>query len=639
MKPWRNYRGAELMIARLGDPEDLIPILPYYPPGANDPEDPNYDPEAPPDGSANPPWWEGPVLPEKLPFFPWDRVKPPAIDLFDPGDCDPGFQLPPEFLGGPPELLIPPVQVPFPLINISEHDLPAGDHTIIARIYNEMNDYNEYTLPLHIEVPVEVPGIGPIDRVKDVIVPVASHTEGESTVDHNVGNIVQGLLTLVNNSGQTFSATVHIPQDGGSLDIPLTQDTTDPNKYSAPMPEMTGPLFNSTLEFSLGGEPPSTIEFPLHEVSEEVISDIVLEDLDGNVPDAIGVANMYRIRASVQSRTPFNQVALRVGYNTISGRSVEQDIRDWSFPYYLGHANFDFTVSGSEVLQWNPAGVIESWLMMQVVNAFGRRQESYEKTPVPPPETSERSIAESVKYYVDEYLARDLIYGIDSNKPVKKRPLRDGKAKLEEIDRKWPGGVPDSARIPGTEDFAGIDCSALVYNVIDYVRLEHDLPSLDEVLGSHYTNSGETLKNNDQFPELKEYYKPKAGAAATPDAGNVRIKDLKAGDFMYGKFGEYGHYLLVKEVEENEDGTYDAVISHSSSYIKEGTDDKNGPHEYRIDNVSGETGTHEVQEGDIEVEENRPDAEYEKDILHGMTKVRRDKDLAEEYEKEEAGSG
>ena len=634
MKPWRNYRGAELMIARFGDPEDLIGILPYYPPGANDPNDPNYDPEAPEDGSANPPWWEGPVLPEKMPFFPWSEIKPPGIELIDPGDCDPGFREPPI---GPPEILIPPVEVQFPQIDLSEHDLPAGDHAIIARIYNEANDYNEYTLPLHIEVPVVVPGIGPIDRVKEVIVPVASHTEGESTVDHNIGNVIQDLLTLVNNSGQTFSATIHIPQDGGSLDIPLAQDTSDPNKYSAPMPEMTGPLFDSTLEFSLGGEPPSTIEFPLHEVSEEVISDIVLEDLDGNVPVAIGVANMYRIRASVQSRTPFNQVALRAGYHTISGQSVERDVRDWKFPYYLGHADFDFTVPGSEVLQWNPAGVIESWLMMQVVNAFGRRQESDEKTPIPPQETSERSIEESVKYYLDEYLARGLVYGTDSDKAPDKRPFDWGKGKLERIDEKFPDGIDEDDIVQDTRDFAGIDCSGLIYNVINYVRLEHGLPSLDEILGRDYTYSGSTLRDDEQFPELTEYYKPKAGAAAAPDPGNVRIKDLKAGDFMWGTPYGDGHYIMVKEVVENEDGTFDVVVEHSSG--KDGDDGKDGPHEYTITSVDGDTGLHEIDESSIEVGVNRPDAAYEKEVLDEMEEVRRDKDLADEYEKEESGGG
>ena len=53
------------MVMVFRPPLDPIILLPYYPPGANDPNDPNYDPEAPADGSANPPWWSLPPRPEK----------------------------------------------------------------------------------------------------------------------------------------------------------------------------------------------------------------------------------------------------------------------------------------------------------------------------------------------------------------------------------------------------------------------------------------------------------------------------------------------------------------------------------------------------------------------------------------------
>ena len=69
-----RIRGMKVMIARL--PFDPSMLLPYFPPGANDPNDPNYDPEAPEDGSGNPDWWSLPPRPE-LPFYPWSPDAPP----------------------------------------------------------------------------------------------------------------------------------------------------------------------------------------------------------------------------------------------------------------------------------------------------------------------------------------------------------------------------------------------------------------------------------------------------------------------------------------------------------------------------------------------------------------------------------
>jgi len=532
--------------------------------------------------------------------------------------------------------------VQFPQIDLSEHDLPAGDHAIIARIYNESNDYNEYTLPLHIEVPVEVPGIGPIDRVKDIIVPMETHAEGVYSVDHNTGNVIQGWAYLYNRSGQTFSATLHIPENGSTLDIAFEPESPGRNTWRAKLPDLDYPVFDSTLEYSLGGSSPVTIDYPLLEVSEELLFSLSIRDKDGQEPAEIDLAEPYELEGAAESRTPFNRFYLMAGYRSTGGQTREKSFREWGLPEYTSSFSFVQRVSGYELFSIaNAHYAIERWLRAKAQNKLGHEVDSESKVDVPPPSSSGRTVAEAVRHYVDEYLSWDLVYGMDSNahKRDKKRPFRDGKAKLEELAGRWTDdeykNIPAADKDKGVDGFAGIDCSALVYNVINYVRLERGLPSLDEVLGSDYTNSGYTLKNNDQFPELTEYYKPKAGAAATPDAGNVRIKDLKAGDFMYGKFGEYGHYLLVKEVVDNGDGTYDAVISHSSS--KEGTDGKDGPHEYRIDNVSGETGTHEVQEEDVVVGEDRPSANYEKGVLHGMKKVRRDKDLAEEYEKESAG--
>jgi|GEM_PF-2397536 len=271
MKPWRNYRGAELMIARFGDPEDLIGILPYYPPGANDPNDPNYDPEAPPDGSANPPWWVGPVLPEKLPFFPWDRVKPPAIELIDPGDCDPGFREPPI---GPPELLIPPVQVQFPLINISEHDLPAGDHAIIARIYNESNDYNEYTIPLPIAPPIRAPGVV---------------TKGRQVTAERMSDIV---------------ASLDLIADG--VEYPFTQDANNPNLFSLDTSNIPAGIHDLRANYSGGGS--GILLLTLREfVSRYRIPYFFIEDLIGE-GRGLHPADRVRIKAKVEDIVPVKGV-------------------------------------------------------------------------------------------------------------------------------------------------------------------------------------------------------------------------------------------------------------------------------------------------------------------------------------------
>jgi len=195
---WLKYRGMELMIARLGDPEDLLEILPYYPPGANDPNSPNYDPEAPPDGSANPPWWAKPIPPEKRPFYPWERDRPPAVELLDPADLDPGFALPCPY--APPDRVMPPITIPFPLMNLAELDLPAGDHTIIARIYNEANDYSEVQHQLLINPPVEYPSLV---------------TAGKTVTVKRMSDIVAGFDLLA-----------------GGQEYPFTQDPKNPDTFT-----------------------------------------------------------------------------------------------------------------------------------------------------------------------------------------------------------------------------------------------------------------------------------------------------------------------------------------------------------------------------------------------------------------------
>ncbi|MCD6281979.1 N-acetylmuramoyl-L-alanine amidase [bacterium] len=271
MKPWRNYRGAELMIARLGDPEDLIPILPYYPPGANDPNDPNYDPEAPEDGSANPPWWIGPALPDKLPFFPWSEIKPPGIELIDPGDCDPGFREPPI---GPPEILIPPVEVQFPQIDISEHDLPAGDHAIIARIYNESNDYNEYTIPLRIDPPVSYPSL--VTRGKNILV-------------KRMSDIVAGFDLIA-----------------GGQEYPFIQDAKDPDAFSLDTSNIPPGIHDFRTNYEAGGS--DILLLTLREfVSRHRIPYFFLEDLLGE-GRRVNPSDNVRIRMKIEDILPIKGV-------------------------------------------------------------------------------------------------------------------------------------------------------------------------------------------------------------------------------------------------------------------------------------------------------------------------------------------
>lgn len=262
----------ELMIARLGDPEDLIEILPYYPPGANDPNDPNYDPEAPEDGSANPPWWEKPALPDKRPFFPWDAKKPPAVELLVPGDFDPGFAKPCPY--APPDIVIPPVNVLFPEIDIAELELPAGDHTIIARIYNELNEYTESTLPLPIIPPVIAPGVV---------------TKGRRVIAERMSEIVASLALIAS-----------------EVEYPFSQDTGNPDLFSLDTSDIPSGIHDLRANYSGSGS--GSMLLTLRDFASRYrIPYFTVEDLIGEGRD-LHPADRVRIKAKIQDILPIKGV-------------------------------------------------------------------------------------------------------------------------------------------------------------------------------------------------------------------------------------------------------------------------------------------------------------------------------------------
>lgn len=597
MKPWRNYRGAELMIARFGNPEDLIPILPYYPPGANDPNDPNYDPEAPPDGSANPPWWEGPVLPDKLPFFPWDRVKPPAIDLFDPGDCDPGFREPPI---GPPELLIPPVQVRFPQIDISEHDLPAGDHTIIARIYNESNDYNERTLPLRIDVPIDVPHLGAIGQIERNLGIIEGNEPGTYGIDQPYGTVTGGKVTLHNRSGQAFSGTLHIPINGGQNDVPLTEDPPGSNTHKADVSDQDLPSIDSTLEYTLGAADPVTVNFPLFETSEDAhVHGFRITDSNGQVPAEINPVERYSVEGVVSVRRQIKRYRLNGNYRGASGRTGESVIGERTVLPYETLDGFLFDLQGSDVIELTGGsdGIDERWLAIEVERADGQWIEAEETLSIPHPAWSEElqdSISEDVQWYIDSPIGYH--YG--------------GKA--------TPGNYKSNHE---ESMYRGVDCSGFVFNILDRALKKLGIHS-DGLAGVWKDSCLEHAQSRSDYacgcwgspvgndPHLWNYIDEDS-------KDNPDVQDLQAGDILHWNKGEHegeeGHYEIIEDVEKT-NGTYNVTVAHSNG--------SQGPHRYTIEGVQGDKGIKDADSSQFKDEQGNL-APGERDRLLKVNHVKR----------------
>ena len=614
MKPWRNYRGAELMIARLGDPEDLIPVLPYYPPGANDPNDPNYDPEAPEDGSANPPWWIGPVLPDKLPFFPWDRVKPPAIDLFDPGDCDPGFREPPI---GPPELLVPPVQVQFPQIDISEHDLPAGDHTVIARIYNESNDYNEYSLPFRIDVPVDVPYLGAIGQVERNLGIIEGNEPGTYGIDQPFGTVTGGKVTLHNRSGQSFSGMLHIPTNGGQNDVPLTEDPPGSDTHKADVSDQELPSIDSTLEYTLGAAAPVTVNFPLFETWDEAhVDGFKITDSDGQVPAEIDPVKRYHVEGTLNVSGGMSKYRLKGKYSGAIGRTGETVIGERLTVPGSIFERFVFHLEGSEIIKatGGSSGIDERWLAIEAENFLGHWVEAGETLSIPDGAWSDdlqEVIIEGVQAYIDS----EAVYG------------DGGKLPPEEID-----STSTNPRIKG------VDCSGFVFNILDRAlkKLKPETGGLEE-LWRH--NSPERKA---RYPNINNPYERGCwgiGLGTDPNLWNYvdddtkdnpEIGELQPGDILHYNRGDYagedGHYEIVEKIEENPDGTKNVTIAHSNG--------SQGPHRYCIENVSDDDKLKDISEDQYKDEQGNQAPHNEYVTLQKMKHVKRLKELDEREEHE-----
>jgi len=143
-----RIRGMKVMIARL--PFDPSILLPYYPPGANDPNDPNYDPEAPEDGSGNPDWWSLPPRPD-FPLYPWSPDAPP-----------PWMPRPMSAAASPWEDQVMPAyppdigkddmwQIELPSFKPIDHDLGPGSYDLIVEVYDYENRKSDYILPFVID--------------------------------------------------------------------------------------------------------------------------------------------------------------------------------------------------------------------------------------------------------------------------------------------------------------------------------------------------------------------------------------------------------------------------------------------------------------------------------------------------------
>jgi len=145
-----RIRGAKVMIARI--PFDPSILLPYYPPGANDPNDPNYDPEAPEDGSGNPDWWSLPPRPD-FPYYPWSPDAPPPwmprpmSAAASPWEDQVLPAYPPDI--GKDEMW----QIELPSFKPIDHDLGPGSYDLIVEVYDHENKKSDYILPFIIDYP------------------------------------------------------------------------------------------------------------------------------------------------------------------------------------------------------------------------------------------------------------------------------------------------------------------------------------------------------------------------------------------------------------------------------------------------------------------------------------------------------
>lgn len=609
-----QIRGLRVRLLR-GE-EVIGTILPYYPPGANDPNNPNYDPQAPANGSGNPLSYLLPPKPN-LPFHPWIPDQgPPWLPCPSPinineliGGILPAY--PPGVNAGEPwGLAIPPFKP-------SDLNLTPGQYQAIIEAFDEADRSTRFEMPFSVELPVEIPGVGKV---------------GPSLFDYDLdGNLYASFGTMQNGRIRlhTWDASVQgmnliYERQGVSQQEPLTEDANAPGYWSLD----TGPLglsndekANAQLETTFAGTPPHSVrtDFPLFEPPTALDPSVSLTDWAGQTPLVMDPWETYRISVGNVFMHRGETVDVFAAYVDQNGNPRQAPLG--SHRAEGTTTDFSFSRTGSDLnVSFGGQGTSDRKIVAVHTLADGSTRTGYQSVAA---QTPSKSFEQAVSDATQEYLDLD---------PGKRHYKWKSKLSAAELEH---SSAPN-----------GVDCSGMYFQVLHKALVESGVArgGMNDVFanssnpsGNQFTPTnwgGEDVRDNKIFKDVDSANKT-----------NPRIKDLRVGDAIdYNvppdpqTHQRRGHVSFISKIQESTQNEHlEVTVAQSAGRF-------DGPHEstFDVSKVDYENGKRlqGVEEGDWHGDANEKHLAHQSIVARDSggynTGVRRARVVDDYYKKKEA---